>query len=350
MKTIKNLDKAANWKFLAGIVISTLFVYLALRKVDLIRMWRVIQSAELFPLSIVIILTFLQYVIRAWRWDILLEPIKRTGFFSRLHSTIIGFAANCLLPVRLGELIRANYLGQTEDISGSSTFGTIVIERLFDGFTLLLVLLIGLIGTSFPGKLQPIAGLLRGAGFLLFMLYIFLIICLVGLKYKARPFTNLLDKLLFFLPGGFRSKVIEITWNFSLGLVLSRNPSKWVQAIFYSFLLWFLVLYQIHLIGQSISLALPFIATCLILAMASFGVMIPSAPGFIGTFHLSVQYGFLIYGIGREEALSAAIVWHAVFFFPTLFFGLISLVFLHVPFGRLSKDAVILKKEHVSKR
>lgn len=342
------MSKSSRWKLMSGILISILFVYLALREVNLARMWAVIESAKLFPIFIVIVLTFLQFVIRAWRWDILLEPIKKTRFLSRLHSTIVGFAANCILPARLGEFLRANYLGQIEKISGSSAFGTIVIERLFDGFTLLLVLLIGLMGTTFPEKWQSISGSLRGTGFLVLAGYIFLIVVLVGFKYKAESFVRFLDRLVFFLPDRYRSRIIDLTKNFSMGLVLTRRPFGWVQAIFYSFLLWFTALYQIRLVEQSLSISLPFVATFLVLAMGSFAAMIPSAPGFIGTFHLAVQYGFLFYGIGREEALSAAIVWHAAVFFPTIVFGLISILFLHTPIGRLSKESMIQRGDQVS--
>ena len=80
---------------------------------------------------------------------------------------------------------------------------------------------------------------------------------------------------------------------------------------------------------ECIGIELPFTATFLIMAMASLGVIIPSAPGFIGTFHLAVQYGFLFFGIAKEEALSAAIIWHAAFFFPTIFFGALCLLYIH---------------------
>ncbi|MDY7036966.1 MAG: lysylphosphatidylglycerol synthase transmembrane domain-containing protein [Thermodesulfobacteriota bacterium] len=232
MKRIKALARSINWKLWAGLLISALFLYLAFRKVDLAKVWKVIQSADILFLSMAIVITFFQYVIRAWRWSILLEPVKKTGFPNRLHSTTIGFAANCILPARLGEFIRANYLGNSEGMSSSSTFGTIVVERLFDGFTLLLILLIGLIGTDFPIEWQYISGSLRSLGFLLLSLYILLIIFLLGFKYKARSFLNILDRALFFIPVRFRSKISDIIWNFSLGLVLVKSPYKWVQAIF----------------------------------------------------------------------------------------------------------------------
>jgi hypothetical protein len=313
-----------------GLLISALFVYLALSQVDLSRMWLVLRTADLLIFSLVILLNLFQYVIRAWRWSILIEPIKKTAFSSRLYALMIGFAANCILPARLGEIIRANYLGQREHISASSTFGTIVVERIFDGLTLLLFLMIGLMGTTFSDEWRSVGVSLRATGFFLLAAYLLLIAFLIGFKVKAKLFLNLLDRLLFMVPGKFRSKVIDVVWNFSLGLAMTRRPHQWVLVVFYSLLLWIASLAQIKLVELSIHLHMPLIAPFLVMVMASFGVMIPSAPGFIGTFHLSVQYAYLFYGIGKEEGLSAAILWHASFFFPTLMLGLLCFLLLHV--------------------
>ncbi|MFC1867630.1 lysylphosphatidylglycerol synthase transmembrane domain-containing protein [Thermodesulfobacteriota bacterium] len=345
MDKVKDLNRSVNWKLWLGLLISALFLYLAFRKVDLARIWAVIRASDLSLLALVVIITLFQFVIRAWRWRILLEPIKRTGFSNRLLSIFIGFAGNCVLPARLGEFIRANYLGQKEDISRSSAFGTIVVERLFDGLTLLLLLLIGLMCTSFPEKMGAVAGSLRATGLFLFLAYLLMIAFLAGFKYRPDIFFNLLGRLLFFLSSHHRSKIIDIVRNFGLGLVPIKNAYGWVQVIFYSLLLWSSSLYQIQLIVNSIGLSLPFIATFLILAMASFGVMIPSAPGFIGTFHLAAQYGFLLYGVARVEALSAAILWHAAFFFPTILFGCISFILLQVSNGRIPERSNILPKD-----
>ncbi len=151
------------------------------------RMWIIIKSARLFFLYIVILLTFLQFIVRAWRWRILLEPIKDTSFLNRLSTTLIGFGANAILPARLGEFIRANYLGHVEKISGSAAFGTLVVERLFDGFTLLLILLIGLIGTTFPEEWRSISGSLRATGFFLLLTLTFPLanILLAKVMYKG---------------------------------------------------------------------------------------------------------------------------------------------------------------------
>jgi hypothetical protein len=299
-------------------------------------MWFVIRTADPVWVSLVVLLNLFQYIVRAWRWGILLEPIKKTALASRLYALMIGFAANCILPVRFGEIIRANYLGQRVHISPSSAFGTIVVERIFDGLTLLLFLMIGLAGTSFSAEWRSMGANLRTTGLFLLVAYLVLISFLIGFKVKAKLFLNLLDRLLFLVPRTVRSKVINMVWNFSLGLAMTKSPIQWALVVFYSFLLWFASLCQIKLVELSIHLEMPLIAPFLVMAMASFGVMIPSAPGFIGTFHLSVQCAYLFYGVDKEEGLSAAVLWHASFFFPTLILGLLSFMLLHVSVSALA--------------
>jgi len=267
-----------------------------------------------------------------------MEPIQKTSFSNRLAAVLVGFAANCVLPARLGEFIRANMLGRREGVKSSSAFGTIVVERLFDGFTLLLILLIGLLGTTFPQEWISISGSLRGTGMFLLFAYIILIGFLIGFKIKTKSFLNLLDRVLFFIPSHLRSKIIDLVRHFSLGLVLMKTPKKWFQVVFYSLFLWTVALCQIEFTEQSLGLDLPVIAAFLILAMASLGAMIPSAPGFVGTFHLSVQYGFIFYGVAKEEALSAAILWHAAMIFPTILFGLIAFLFAEATPKDLAAD------------
>jgi uncharacterized protein (TIRG00374 family) len=339
MNRIIELSSILNWKFWLGLFVSALFVYLALRGSDLAGIWTVIQSTDLWLLSLSILMLIFQYLIRTWRWYVFLEPIKRTSFSNRFLSILIGFAANCVLPVRLGEFIRANYLGHTERISRSSAFGTVVTERIFDGLTLLLVLVIALLTTHFSVEsLSPSGISLYTVGFFLFFVYALLITSLIGFKYRTELFLKLFNKIFFFLSSRLKSKLIDVIRDFSLGLLPAESIQGWVLSVFYSFLLWATSLYQIYLVAGSIDLKIPFTATFLILAMASFGVMIPSAPGFIGTFHFWVKYGFLLYGAGKDEALSAAILFHGIFFFPTIIIGFIAFLILHFSMGTISGD------------
>ena len=329
MDKSRDINRRINWKLWAGLLISAVTIFLALRKIDFAALWRIISGCSLLYFLLAGMINLLQLLIRAWRWKIILAPIKKTGFSNRILSVITGFAANCILPARLGEFIRADLLGQREEISRSSTFATIVVERLSDGLTLLLILLIGLLCVRFPDDMKSISAGLKSAGTALFVSYLLVIIFLVGFRLRPERYLSILNKPLFFLPGHIKQKIVDIVRRFGQGLTPIKGLSGWGMWIAYSLLLWSLSLFQIRFIEHSIGLSLPFVTTSIVLSMATFGVMLPSAPGYIGAFHLAVQYGLMFFGVSREEGLSVAILYHASFFFPTILLGLIAYIVMN---------------------
>lgn len=325
-----------NWKFWIGLIISGSFLYIAFHNVDLGLLYLSIKSTSIPLIIPVVLLTVIFYVIRALRWFHLLEPIKKIGLSNLFSSTVIGFAANCVLPARLGEFIRANYIGRMEKISKSSSLGTIVIERLFDTFTILLIFLFVILFIDFPSEWQSISKALRAGGLFLFLIFVISIIFIIALKEKTQTFLNIAEKVLFFLPRKLRQKLVNILRDFSKGLVLVKGLFQLLTVIFYSLMLWGLYVLQIYIIGLSMGLSLPFLAPFFILVLLCFSVMIPSAPGYIGTFHLACQYGLIFYGFSRGKALSMAIVLHAAGFIPTVILGLLLFSLQHISLRTLS--------------
>ena len=334
-----------NWKFWIGIAISALFLYLAFHNVDLHLLYHSIKSTSIPLIIPVVALTVILYVIRALRWFHLLEPIKKIGLSSLFSSTVIGFAANCVLPARLGEFIRANYIGRMERISKSSSFGTIVIERLFDTFTILLIFAFVMLFIDFPGEWTSIGRALGMGGLFLFLLFLVSIFLIVVLKGKTNTFLTIAEKFLFFLPRKPRHKLVAMLDGFSKGLILVKGPSKLIAVIFYSLVLWGLYVVQIYILGLSMGLSLPFMAPFFILVLLCFSVIIPSAPGYIGTFHVACQYGLIFYGLSRANALSMAIILHAAGFIPTVLLGLLVFSLNHIPLRSISDGKLSLSGE-----
>ncbi|MGD9162302.1 MAG: lysylphosphatidylglycerol synthase transmembrane domain-containing protein [Desulfobacteraceae bacterium] len=322
-----------NWKLWAGLILSALFLYIAFKQVDFIKTWEIILSSDLILLLLAVLITVTQSLIRAWRWKIFLKPIKKTDFKGRFISVIIGFAANCVLPARLGEFVRANSLGQIEKISKSSALGTLVIERLFDGFTLLSMLLIGLLYADLPDDQAYILTSLRGSAILLFCAFIVIIFFIAGFRYRADFFSKILEKLLFMFSMKIKNKILVVFDNFAFGLSPVRGVGLFCKSIFWTLLLWTFTLFQIQIIEASIGVKLPFIATFIIIGILSVGVAVPSAPGFIGAYHLAAQYGFMLFGVSAEKALSAAILLHASFFLPSIIMGLFAFIMMQVSYG-----------------
>lgn len=331
----KQSKNSLNWKLWAGLILSALFLYLAFRDVDFNQTGNTILSSNLFYLALAVLICILQFFIRAWRWRILLKPVKETGFSNRLLAVFVGFATNCIFPARLGEIVRAYSLGQSEKISKSSVFGTIVIERIFDGFALFFIFLIGLTFTTFPDELSGASQGRRGTAIVVSISSLLLIVIIKGLRSRPQFFINLINRILFLVPDRIRLKILEIIENFVKGLSPLKSMKDWVKAIIWSVLLWYISLWQIYFIEMAVGIKLPFIATFIIQSMAALGVMVPFAPGYIGTFHELVKKGFIFYGISNEEALSAAILLHGSFYFPTILLGYIAFIILQKKYGKM---------------
>jgi glycosyltransferase 2 family protein len=319
-----------NWKFWLGTAISVLFLYLALQSIDLHLIYQSIQSTSILPIIAVVFLTGFLYFIRALRWFHLLDPIKKIGLYSLFSSTVIGFAANCIFPARLGEFIRANHIGYIEHISKSSSLGIIVVERLFDTFTILLIFVFVTLFTDFSNEWISAARALRTGGLFFSLLFLLSIVLLFALKGKTNSFLAVLEKTLAFLPKKLINKIITMLKAFSNGLVLVKKPSKLIAVLFYSFVLWGLSVVQIYIVGLFMGLSLPFMAPFLILLLLCFSVVLPSAPGYIGTFHLACQYGLVLFGFSRTNALSMAIILHAAGVIPTVLLGLLVFYLQHI--------------------
>src|SRR5918997_4135927 len=122
---------------LAGLLVSVLFVYLAVRKVDLLESLRVLGSLDprwLFAGMLVYLLLALP--IRGLRWRLILREQKPLSLKEIMVPIYVGYMANYVLPARVGELYRAHFLGRRARMSRSGAVASIVIERTFDGLML----------------------------------------------------------------------------------------------------------------------------------------------------------------------------------------------------------------------
>src|ERR1700737_382458 len=111
-----------------------------LRNVDLWHALGEIRRARPSWLALSLATMFVNLTIRARRWQYLLEPLGPTSFGSAFRATAVGFAASTILPARAGELIRPYFLARQDHISATGAFATIVLERLLDTLTVLVLL------------------------------------------------------------------------------------------------------------------------------------------------------------------------------------------------------------------
>jgi hypothetical protein len=309
-----------------GAAVSAVLLWVAVRGVSLdevLQQLRQVRPAWLVP---VIASIFLRFWLTAIRWQLLLRPVKRIGVHRLFAITMIGFMANNVLPARLGEFVRAYALGRSEALPPSLPFATIVIERIFDGFTLL-VFLVG--GLSF---LQPSRTLLWAAG-LTCALYLGVLGGLVVLR-TGRG-LGLLTAVLDRLPGRLAGPARHLLESFRIGLGVLGDVRALLLTALLSIVIWVVNAAGVEASFRAFTLDLPPYASFLLLGTIAVALVLPSAPGYIGPFQAGTVQGLALVGVARETALSLSIVYHLANYIPITVVGLAYLSALNLTLAEL---------------
>jgi glycosyltransferase 2 family protein len=309
-------------KLCIGIAISAFFLFLLFRKIDFDKLAAAFREMDYRYLLPALALTFLSYYLRAVRWKFLLLPIKRTRLSNLFPSTLIGYMANNLLPARLGEFVRAYSLGQKEGIGTSAVFASLVVDRLCDGFTVLLVLLVSLFTMRLPaGKEHIQHGLVTG-GYLTFALYLGVLAFLALLRNRTEWTVRLITRLTAPLSARLSVQIVTHLRAFISGIRIPTRPVEVAAILLSSLLIWASAIWPIDLVLRSMGVVLPVSANLFIMVCLVFAVMIPAAPGYVGTYHIACVTALSAFNIMGEKALSIALVIHGMSFFPVIFAGL----------------------------
>src|SRR5690348_8791657 len=124
-------------KFWLGLVVSVFFLILVFRGQNLGDLWNALRQANYAALIPALVLYFAGVAVRTVRWQILLRPVLAKSNLIKLYEVVvIGYMANDVLPARLGEVVRAFVLNRRTGVTKSAILGTIVVERIFDGITM----------------------------------------------------------------------------------------------------------------------------------------------------------------------------------------------------------------------
>jgi glycosyltransferase 2 family protein len=270
-----------------------------------------------------LVMTALTYIFRAVRWQYLLQPIGTTHLRVALRTTIIGFAANAVLPARVGEVLRPYLLARREGLAVSATFATIILERLLDLLTVLLFF--GAFVLFFdPGMaaVNPaIYGAVKAGGLLAAAASL---TALVVIAIAARtPVTvgKIIDRLVGLLPVKLAGPLGRLARTFMEGLAITRDPARLAVAVLLSVPLWLSIGGGVWVVMRAFHMTIPFTGSFLLLAFLTVGVAVPT-PGGVGGFHEAFRLAVTaFYGVDNDRAVGAAIVLHAVSFIPVAVLG-----------------------------
>jgi len=229
--------------------------------------------------------------------------------------------ANNLLPARLGEFVRAFVLAQREGLQTPTVFASLVIDRLFDGFTVMLILLFTLFTLRLPQGLSEAETLLRTGGMVTFLLYAGVVAFLILLKRQTMRTLSWTGVLLKPFPQKLSDRIIPLLGSFIGGIRMSSKGGHIAAVLASSLAIWIFCVIPVDLVLQGFGIQLPITAAMFILVLLVFAVMVPASPGFIGTYHYACFKGLSAFGIEASISVSIALVIHGISFFPVIIAG-----------------------------
>ncbi len=318
-------------KFWIGILISLVCLFLVFRGIDFAKVLEAMKSANYLFIALAILLQLATLLLRAERWKYLLAPIKPLTFKQLVPATVIGFMANNILPARAGEFIRAYVIGKKENISKTSAFATIVIERVFDMLTMLGFLLAVILTLKFPETANGagVSSLLSESRLqkigIVSALFVFGVLAfLILLKEFPRQTTRFVEIVCKPLPASLSRNALELLNSFRLGLRVLDTGSHLFWVIFWSLAVWLIAILGGWAVLLAFHLPLSFMAAMFINVIIAFSAAIPSSPGYVGPFHAAVSAGVLFFLPKSDISTVAgiAIVFHLVCIVPTTLIGL----------------------------
>lgn len=311
------------------LIIAAALLFFAFKGMDLKKIGQQILHANMFWVAVSALISVLAFVVRAYRWNLLIEPM---GYSPSLKNTtcslMVGYFANLAIP-RLGEVSRCGALSKAESIPFNKLLGTVIVERVIDVISLLLCMLFAAIiefkrlGSFFSENIfNPIIKkfeqVTNSPLILTGIIVVFIVLIAVVIYFKRKNKIK-----------GTESAISKLIKGFIDGLRSVSNLKRPGRFIFHSILIW-----ALYYLGTYVAFfAFPFTAglgagAALFLLVASGLGMSAPVQGGIGAYHLLVSQGLILYGLSQQDGLTFATLLHTLQLLLVVIFGVISLILL----------------------
>ena len=307
------------------LVATIALLYFFLRNSDPAEVMEQLRSLDPFWLAVALLTNFTALLSRAARWRIILRPSDPPPFYPTFFATAVGFLSSAVLPIRAGDVIRPALLSRRTDIRFSSALGTVVIEKLLDT-TSVLVLFIGFVmtvGRHFfdDPRIGSKAGIVMtlgvGAGVLLGVM-VTIVVALLVLRERAR---DLIERLTGRFSVRLQSGAISFYESFLRAFRLARDRKAFVRVLLLTASVWLCLTGQFYFVSLAMGRPLPYSASFLVTGFSILGMMIPT-PGGVGGFHKACQIALTtFYMFTVSESVATAVIFHIVGTLPVLVTG-----------------------------
>lgn len=296
-----------------GLTITGLALWLSFRRVDIGSLIKSISQVKWGWVGVAIFSQMLVIYLGGWRWQFLLSSKQKVSLARIFKLNILAQYANIVAPARLGEAVRAVMVAKSDRVPMGFSFGTVIIERIFDLFILALLWL-----------LLPLVILVEHPAARIGMMVIFCLLLAVFLNLVAKKpelFWRISRRLTWLIPSRFREQFEEFVKS---GLEAFKLFARWREAalIFgFSALLFVGQALGAYFMFFALNLKLTFLVALVILMMIKVGYIPPSAPGKVGIYEYAVIIALGIFGVNKDIALSYALVLHVTSFIPKILLG-----------------------------
>ena len=295
-----------------------------------------IGSASPLWLAASALLVIPAYLLRAIRWKLLLIPVKKNVRVSTTFwSTAVGSMVNTIIPIRLGEFVRAYVLGEKEGTGFAPGFSSIVVERTLDVLGLLSIGIVTMfLASAQAGLSDLVVGVFIWVGV---FITVVLAVIIAGIKKEdavIRILTRTTSKIPFVKK--YTTRIADFTSSLIQGLKgLSQNPKMFIANMTLTWILWLFQTAGIYLIFIAFNYPMPFIAAILGGTLMSLSHILPATPGYVGTYETYWGLIFFALGVPQNLLLATALISHLVGVLPIVIIGSISVVWLGVSFEEI---------------
>ena len=297
-----------------GFAVSAVFAYVAVRHVDWERFRASVEHSNAWWLIPALAVLALGIFLRAWRWQLLFSSDARPPLPAITRALLVGTFFNNVLPGRPGEALRVVTLHQETGTSRAAALGTAVSERVYDVVTLLVFFFAAL-------PWLPEVAWLRRLGFLAAAVAIALVAVAAALaRWEERPVRFALARI-----PGLRLRSDEVARDLVSGLAAMRRGRIALPALAVSFAAIAVITVSFWFVTLSFRLHVPIGAGILVMVATNLAMVIPSSPAALGVFEAATVVALRPYGIDRTDALSYAVVLHALNSIPFVLIGLVLL-------------------------
>jgi hypothetical protein len=299
-----------------GILIGLGCLAILLKQVDLKQSWNALGRLNGPFMLVPVAVLFVNLPLRAWRWQLIFPALWRPSFGACLTVLGIGNMANFLLPGRAGDLARCVLVGGSASLTDSSrTLATLAVEKVLDGLALVGIVLFSAWALHPP---HWVLALLRVA----ILIFGGALVLLVALRYQTRLLIAWVRRTFRWMHlSSLEERFDGLLTSFAEGLGTVSSAGQLLTLLLMTAAIWTTEAGTIWGMARGLGLAVSFKSAVVASALLGLGLMIPAAPGGLGTYELFGTEAFKLSGIAASTALALTVVIHAWVFVANIVVG-----------------------------